>query len=72
MFAGKWKAIIAGKDREIVMLADQLGEAKRELAHLRDQLDRVYHAALGIGAAGKNGGINRPSSTRGMSENGLG
>jgi hypothetical protein len=69
MFGGKLKAVIAGKDREIEMLGAQLAEAKRELAHLRDQLDRVYHAALGIGAAGKNGGINRPA---GRNDNGLG
>ena len=61
MFGGKYKAIIAGKDREILSLERQLTEAKTELAHLRDQLDRVYHAALGLGAAGKSGGINRPS-----------
>jgi len=67
MFGGKWKAIIAGKDRELELISTQLEEAKRELAHLRDQLDRVYHAALGVGAS--KGLINRPD---GRKSNGLG
>lgn len=71
MFGGRLKAIIAGKDRELELLYLQLNEAKQEVAHLRDQLDRVYHAALGIGATGKRE-INRPTTTQGMSENGLG
>ena len=71
MFGGKYKAIIAGKDRELELIETQLCEAKQELAHLRDQLDRVYHAALGLGASGKRE-INRPQSTQGMSENGVG
>ena len=72
MLGGRLKAIIAGKNREIELITIQLESKTREVAHLRDQLDRVYHAALGVGAAGSNGGINRPQSTRGMSENGVG
>ena len=71
MFGGRLKAIIAGKERELEITITQLAEAKREVAHLRDQLDRVYHAALGLGAAGKRE-INRPNVTMGMSENGVG
>lgn len=72
MFGGRLKAIIAGKDREIELLVTQLEAVTRERAHLREQLDRVYHAALGVGAASNSGGINRPNVTAGMSENGVG
>lgn len=69
MFGGRLKAIIAGQEREILLIERQLVEAKQELAHIRDQLDRVYQAALGT-VPSKS--INRPQVTQGMSENGLG
>lgn len=50
MFSGKYKAIIAGKDREIEMLKEQLEEKKRDLASARDQLDRIYDIVLGVNA----------------------
>ena len=48
MFVGKNRAIIAGKEREIELISTQLAEAKRELLHVREQLDRVYSAVLGL------------------------
>ena len=61
MFGGKSKAVIAGRDREIESLERQLTEVKRERTHLREQLDRVYHAALNLPKS--SGGINRPAGS---------
>lgn len=50
MFGGKYKAIIAGKEREIELLTQQLNENKTELSHTRTQLERIYDAVLNLNA----------------------
>ena len=70
MFGGRLKAVIAGKDRELQLITTQLVEAKTEVAHLRDQIDRLYHTLLGTE---KTPTITRPVAfTREMSEDGVG
>ena len=70
MFGGRLKAVIAGKDRELELITTQLSDAKREVAHLRDQIDRLYHTLLGTD---KTQTVIRPAAfTREMSEDGLG
>ena len=70
MFGGRLKAIIAGKDRELELISAQLETKTREVDHLRDQIDRLYHTLLGTE---KTPTIIRPAAfTREMSEDGLG
>ena len=70
MFGGRLKAVIAGKDREIHLITIQLEAKTSEVAHLREQLDRLYHTLLGTE---KTPTITRPAAfTGGMSEDGLG
>ncbi len=67
MFQGKNKAIIAGKDREIELITEQRDEAKKEVIHLREQLDRVYASVLGLNTEAK---LKRPD--QGDNRNALG
>lgn len=72
MLKGRHKAIIEGKEREIEMLMSQLEESKaredersKEIVHLREQLERVYNAILGLNKVKLN-------SPKGGSFDGLG
>lgn len=63
MFGGRLKAIIDGKNRELEITVTQLESKTREVARLRDQLDRIIMLHLESCAVEKPA-INRPTDGR--------